>query len=444
MKFKGVNIYLALVLLILVQLLVLFKTSYTVWPEMVLHPYLLNHGFVLYRDIITPYFPLMLWILGLIAKVFGESILLLKMTTYTIIVLTDVCVFFATARLSKDKLKALLAVGVYAILQISYGGNALWLELFLTPLVIFSLATVYLDYSSRKKIILAGVGLGLAVLVKQNAVFFYLPCLYLLLRKRFYEMEAWLVFPLIVMLFGLFIYLNLSNLTADFYTWALKLPSTFTKQPGFISMPAIRQYPYILFPALSVVAIYFWNTKEKLFWILSLVIALSFAFPRYEDFHLQVFVGLSAVLLVFLPKRFLTAFLLIALIIFGRNELLHFGKTDRFLDQPTFSLAQKISGYDSVYLINSPELAYFLADKLPPKPWATNFPWYFEQPNFQEKYVKSLEEEKIQYIVIGQRIDGGKYALGNYIPDKVLGFVHSHYTKVENFGSYEVWRIEPF
>lgn len=445
MKVRGINIYLALVLLITAQLLILFKTSYTVWPEMVLYPYLLSKGFVLYRDIIAPYFPLMVWFLGAIAKIFGESILALKLTTYLVILVTDLVIFYSTSRLTKDKLKALLSVGIYSVLQISYGGNSLWLELFLTPLVIFSLTTVYLDYNSRKKIILTGAALGLAVLVKQNAVFFYLPCIYLLLRKRLYGMVAWLVFPLIVMLLGLFVYLNLSNLTSDFYTWAIKLPSNFTKQPGFISMPAIRQYPYILFPAAAgLVALYFWKTKEKLFWILSLIIALNFAFPRYEDFHLQVLVGLSAVLLVFLPKRFLAAFLLIALVIFGRNEFLHLGKPDRFLDQSTISLSQKISTYDSVYLVNSPELAYFLSGKLPPKPWATNFPWYFEQPNFQEQFVNSLENEKIQYIVVGQRIGGGKYALGNYIPEKVLDFVNSHYAKVENWDSYEIWRLQPF
>ena len=58
-------------LLLLIHFVLLINTRFTLWPEMVVYPYLVNNGFMLYRDIINPYPPFLSYSLAIFAKIFG-------------------------------------------------------------------------------------------------------------------------------------------------------------------------------------------------------------------------------------------------------------------------------------------------------------------------------------------------------------------------------------
>src|SRR5216684_3579309 len=96
-------------LLLLVHLVLLFFTRFTLWPEMVVYPYLLNHGFLLYRDIINPYPPLLAYKLSFFASLFGYQPAPYQILTWLIILITDVAIFLAVAKVTKNSKIALLA-----------------------------------------------------------------------------------------------------------------------------------------------------------------------------------------------------------------------------------------------------------------------------------------------------------------------------------------------
>src|SRR3989344_1901426 len=81
-----------LVAILLVHLLLLINTKFTLWPEMVVYPYLLNNGFILYRDIINPYPPLFTGFLTIFARIFGYSPLFYQILTWVVILLIDLLI----------------------------------------------------------------------------------------------------------------------------------------------------------------------------------------------------------------------------------------------------------------------------------------------------------------------------------------------------------------
>lgn len=196
---------------------------------------------------------------------------------------------------------------------------------------------------------------------------------------------------------------------------------------------------FLIIPILAFVTGQF-KMKGKIYWSLSFLIALMFAFPRYENFHLQILAGLSAIFVSQLNRKKSIVILFITLLLFlpSVNKLWH--REDRFLDKNMYMLAEKIKKYDSAYLLNSPDLAYFFANKLPSKPWAINFPWYFEQKGFEDRFISGLNNSRIKYVVIGEQLGGGKYDLGNYLPEKTIDFVYSNYTLDEKFNDFYIWK----
>lgn len=433
---------LILPILIFFHLFLLFKSSFTVWPEMILYPYLMNHGFLLFKDIINPYFPLLPFVLNQIFTIFGLSIFNLKLITYIIIVCSDVIVFLSAYVLSKNIKRSLWVLAVYIFLQVSFGGNGLWFELIIAPFLTYGLVTVFLNPNKKLEIFLSGLAIATSVLIKQNAVLFYFPIALLMIQKKQLKNLPYLLLPGLILGLITAAYLNKLGILSDFYFWAVQLPLSYPSQPGFVLLPTRKQYllmVFLLFPMLLILSQKL-KIYEKIYWILSFLIALSFAFPRYENFHLQVLIPLSAIFSSrIMGKKFIFFVILVGLI-FVLSFPKIWDREDRFSDIKTLSLAEKIQGFDSVYLLNSPDLAYFFANKLPSKPWAINFPWYFEQEGFEDRFISGLNNSKVRYIVIGEQLGGGKYDLGNYLPEKTITFVYSNFNFEEKFNDFYIWK----
>lgn len=429
-------------LLLILHFFLLISSSFTVWPEMILYPYFMNNGFSLFKDIVNPYFPGLSIILSQFFQTFGISIGSLKIFTFICIFFLDLLVFFSAYALSRNIASAVVALFLYILLHPSFGGNGLWFELALAPFVVHGLVTVYQNSLSIKQLILSGLSLGVAVLIKQNALLFFIPVFLL-----FYYRKQWMNFfyfcvPVIFLGIASLIYIQTNGILEDFIFWAIQLPLSYASQPGFVYLPSKKWYLLMVFLMLPVFALIKREFKlpERLYWVLVFLISLSFAFPRFENFHLQALIPFSAIFSCFFYKKVRLFYLLLAgfLLLTTTSNVLN--KQDRFLDSDMFLLSSIISEYPSVYLLNSPDLAYFFGHKIPPKPWAINFPWYFEQPGFQDRFISGIEIEQTEYIVVRKRLGGGEFDLGNYIPKKVLAHIHSEYTLVSSIDKFDVFK----
>ena len=114
-------------------------------------------------------------------------------------------------------------------------------------------------------------------------------------------------------------------------------------------------------------------------------------------------------------------------------------KETRFFEREIYQTAKVVElltdKNERIYVQNGPDQIFPLANGLPPKPWADDFPWYLEIPNLQERVIDSLEEDKPRYIIFQPYLKGGGYDLGSYRPDDVADYIDNNYVnlaKIDN------------
>jgi hypothetical protein len=422
------------------HLFLLLNFKFTVWPEMILFPWLLSHNFELYKNIILPYFPFLPYFLEFSYFLLGYSVTSLKIISFSIFLITDILIFLFSGKLTQKLNLSVPITLTYIFLQISLLGNGLWLDHFVAPILFLSMLLIY---TSRKtnSIFIAGILFGLAVLTKQNSIFFALPALFLLMKNKDWKKVPYFFAPLVIFLGLLLLFVFYKQTLAEFFEWAVILPLSFPKQPGFVVLPTLKQSLFIISMFTPLI---FLRKRNLIFWSLCFACATIFAFSRFEDFHLQVLITFFAICLVYLKKEYIFGVLTLSFVLLILTQGQFWHKEDQFIDPPTFQLANQIKNYDSVYLlINNLELSYFFADKLPPKVWATDFPWYFESGNLQQKLIDDLELEKTHYIILGKPLRSDNfninYDFGSYLPPKMRSYIDQNYEFVKEENGLQVW-----
>src|SRR3990170_31418 len=179
---------------LLVHLLFLINTQFALWPEMVVYPYLLNNGFLLYRDIINPYPPSLTWFLAIFAKIFGYSPLAYQILTWIIILIIDLSIYIISQKVFKNRRFALSSVAFFAVLSIPFGVNGLWFDLVQTPLILWALYFFYQFLNSKAK-----SSLKLNFLVS----FLFLTIAFFIKQQVFWVVSLFLVFALSKYKFGI-------------------------------------------------------------------------------------------------------------------------------------------------------------------------------------------------------------------------------------------------
>src|SRR3990167_4377553 len=111
--------WLLIPLILLVHLILLINSRFTLWPEMIVYPYLLNNDFLLYRDIINPYPPFLTWFLAFFSKIFGYFPFPYQILTWVIILIIDLSIFLITKKLFKKTFYALLSTSFFIFFTFS-------------------------------------------------------------------------------------------------------------------------------------------------------------------------------------------------------------------------------------------------------------------------------------------------------------------------------------
>src|SRR3990167_7265436 len=124
-------------ILVLIHLFLLINLRFEAWPEIIIYPWLMDHGFKLYQDIINPYLPGLTWFLYSFFRLVGFSLFNWQLLTWGIILLTDGLIYFIASRRYGTH-GALIALGFFIIFQPLLDGNGLWFDLATTPLLLLA------------------------------------------------------------------------------------------------------------------------------------------------------------------------------------------------------------------------------------------------------------------------------------------------------------------
>lgn len=449
------------------QFFLLANLQFTAWPEMFVYPYLRNEGFLLYKDIIHPYPPLLSIILSAVYKIFGYDLKVLQVFSWTLILLSSFFVYLSARMFLKNEKITLIVLGIYVLLQPFLEGNMLWFDVAIVlPISIgsfFALRWINKLGEEKTNLFFSGFAFAMAGLIKQTAgIFPLLFLVYMLLNKS--SLRSYLYFLLTpVFLLGLFLArIHQEGQIIEFWNWTLFYPLFhWSDFPGYVQLdPSYREVSVLFWICLPVLLLLLLKTKivfDKSFSLifLFLVGGLLAIYPRFSFFHFQT----ALVFLVLIygyalsrlkkPVQIFTAFFFFIFLIpyvykpaFQREwkvETRFYTSQDKQLAaliREKIGDGQKVySKTNSVYFLGLPSQFYLMTNTIPPKPWTDNFGWYLEIPGVQEmvlsRWEDPLDNRPPDFIVWRQPSPGNWFDLGTYQPKKIVAWMENHYTKKE-------------
>ncbi len=438
------------------HLFLLFNLQFTVWPEMISYAYLRNNGFLLYKDMIHPYPPILTMALAFLYKVFGYKLLVLKIFTWTIILVNDLLIVAIVRKITKNNLSVILSLTSYILLQPFLEGNQLWFDLAIVPPVL--LATYYLlQKSSPKNLIIIGFALGVAALIKQTAgLYLVFSILYIVYRNRKFKPTLYLLLG--PMFLGLVLILRLiaENSLANFINWTLIYPLTYwSKFPGYVQMTLSNHQLLtlaLLILPLVLLLVKSWKSflanKPMLFTTCYLLLSFALVYPRFSFFHLQLVLAFIAILFGYLAGRIKSKFIyalcamyfvLIAIIIIRPTVISDWKKEPRFWGEKDIKLGelifQRTNPDDKIFLLGPYSTLYVFAGRVPPKRWTDNFGWYLEIPGVQEEIISGWAKDPPESIFWQKPLKGNWHDLGVYQPKKIKNWIEENYIKKEEVSS---------
>ena len=436
---------------LLIHLVLLINTRFTLWPEMVVYPYLLNNGFVLYRDIINPYPPLLTSFLALFAKIFGYRPMPYQILTWVVIFAADLSIFLIVKKIFKKSSYALASLLFFVILSIPFGINGLWFDLIQLPFILFAFYYFYKGFKDKKlvfdSLFFAFFVLTIAFFIKQQVIWLIILFLTVAAIKTdkktvFLLKKPLLLGPFLILSVSYLILFGQKGIANDFLSWTIYFPFvSAAKMPGYVLLPTPRQIIVLLALVTLFIPLFFKRSPETNLILATATALLLFAYPRFDYFHLVPLLAILSIafgqtivifkksplvfrLGFFLSLAVLVSFLTRYLLTSWHQQIRFF--ENEIIDSANF-LAKITQSSDSIYIQNGPDQIFPLAKRLPPKPWVDEFPWYLEKRDLEQRVIEGIKSQNPRFVVFKPYDVGAKYALGVYRPQKLADYLDQNY-----------------
>lgn len=448
-----------LFVLLAIHLFFLVSLRFTAWPEMFSYAYLKNNGFLLYKDIIHPYPPLLTIALSYIYRIFGYDLLVLQVVSWLMILGSSVLVFLINRRVTRSENIALLTLGVYVLLQPFLEGNMLWFDIAIVLPILagafFALRWSDKEDSKKLDIFLAGLFFGIASLIKQTAGIFWVAFFVFLIFRKAGRKELLHLLTGPILIWGVFLgRIIQEKQLIEFWNWTIFYPLFKWKDfPGYVQMAlSPRELATLGIFLIPVILYVLWKRtiRDEKFWllVLFLIAGLVAIYPRFSYFHFQpslvFFVLLYGYIIQSLNSRqrligIFLFFLFLLPLIHRPAFVLEWQREPRFYgrEEKEFAnlLKAKVGDRKNVFLLGVPSQFYSMTQTVPPKPWTDNFGWYLEIPGVQEMVIEGWSKNYPDFIFWREPSPGNWFDLATYQPKKVVQWIENNYTKKEEVNS---------
>lgn len=461
-----------------------YRLDLSLGPRVILQPWLIEQGFVMYEQAVDIHSPLLPLLLAVLRRWVPDGLLLAKLALVGLLTCSTLLTFLAVQRRAGAWI-ALWAVLFFVCWSRSFGFGKLWHESLLTPLFGFllwlgppkqtktsSLQRLHLSWA-----VLTGLTCGVALLVKQHAIVLLAACaiwagvtiwregrsLCLVLKGlALFSFFILTVLPLFV--FAVYQYRSAKTLSGMLYWTVLYVfQSNYRSQtvlpPNADAIRTLATAGFLLPSAVAVLldarrrGLTFWF---DLAWGLNLLVAASVsAYPRFGFFHLQpalpVLAGLSALILaygmgairnvsiwaswdssyrIFAGGIGIGTTLICLAVAFQPLQLaLDSGRSVRIWEYSELhSLAAEINARvaeaDTIYIFPDDEATsnlYYLLRRKPLNYWIFHYPWYMLD-EVQARILGALVSTSPQWTVyFPGRWEGERYA------SRVWEYIQRHY-----------------
>lgn len=421
-----------------------FRLPLSLGPRVILQPWLMQRGFLIYEHIGDLHTPLMPMAISALLPLVPDPLRLAKLVLVGLLSLSTILAFLIAARRYGPR-AGLGAALFFALWAPAFDAGKLWHESFLTPLYLLLYLVDDLTESKRASgwAVLTGFIGGVAILIKQHAVVvfgvFLLWNAYTcwrrwrstgLLLKRALLMGGSALAVILVFLADQF--LRAGTLEGVSY-WIIAYQASGLYRELATQHPTVRDGMMLagralLLPA-AVACLVDARRRASGEWLfmagaLLLLAASSItAFPRFEFFHLQPALALLAVVTscagAYMLRRQPEArgVVLALLGVLAAFWLLSAGdrwrpafqaaKSPRpireYSDMATLArdIRREIGPDECVYLFHDDETTanlYYLLNCLPPRYWIFHYPWYMVDP-LKGRMLTELKEAAPAWVV---------------------------------------------
>jgi hypothetical protein len=445
------------------------RLTLSLGPRVILQPWLLRQGFVMYRDIADLHTPLMPLTLAALIPLVPDGLALAKLALIVLMSLTAGLTFVAGWR----------TVGPMGGL----GYGKLWHESFLAPLylVLFLCYDASTAGRSAGATLLAGFTGGIAVLYKQQAIL--AMAVFSLwsgwthwrahrsarrLLREMALMGAAFLLPIVAV--GLYQLILAGSLeSAAYWTLGYNMTSDYASLAAL--PPTIRQMRVILLsgllmPAAFAVCVHSWRKGSATWLTLGLALLLLGAssaglYPRYAAFHLQpalpwvalattitwayvwrlqrvgrpLALALAAAVCVVLPITAEPSLRLVAAAP-AQQTIDEYSNLVPLAQQ----VRQAIGPTGCAYIFPDDEASanlYYLLDCPPPGFWVFHYPWNWLDP-IRSQISSSLQSDAPAWIVYFP----GRHGVGQTAPE-IVAYLEAHYRREVRleWRGVEVWLL---
>ncbi|HSX18642.1 MAG TPA: hypothetical protein VLE91_00750 [Candidatus Saccharimonadales bacterium] len=404
----------------------------------------------MYTDIVNPYPPAFIYFLSLFAKMFGYSPLPYKILTMAAITLIDLSIFYVVLKITKNLKQAIFPIIFFSLVSIPFGVNGLWFDLVQTPLILFSLYFFYkflIDPKQKNLLLFSSTLITAAFFIKQQTLWIIaFQALYFILHFKNKALDQFtknykvLVPPALVLTVHVG-FMFQQSLLKDFLFWTIYFPFfKASSVSGYILLPTVKQAAIVVALFAAFVPLFISRKINERFFIFASLVLLFFAYPRFDYFHLipalaVLSVAVPANITVFknskLPMSMAIGALILLLVLTARYISRNVTQEVRFFEKDVYQSSQTLNDQttksDLVYMQNAPDQLLPLADRLPPKPWIDDFPWYLEIGNEQDKLLDGIISQNPKYVVFETYKNGNQNDLGVYRPQRVVKYLDMNY-----------------
>jgi hypothetical protein len=459
-----------------------YQLPLSLGPRVILQPWLLWRGFVMYEDIVDLHSPLMPLVVATLTPLIPDGLNLAKLILVVLLSLSTLLTFVVGWRMT-GWLGGLWAACFFVVWSPTFGFGKLWHESFLAPL--YLLLFLFYDPSATRRstqscLFLGFLG-GVAILFKQHAALvfaafvlwnafttWYLHCSGSKLLREIGLMGLAAMVPILAYVFyqyaqagslGDFLYWTIGySVTSDYKSLAAQLPT--------ISQTRIVASSCLLVPAALFCGVDSKRKGDKAWLHLGLGLTLlatssATAYPRFEFFHLQatlpLLVLVSALTFAYVLRsgifgRFFAIGIALALSAFW---LITAGSAYRPVAtapaqqsiweySDLVPLAQEIRQYieptDCIYIFPDDEATanlYYLLRCSPPRFWIFHYPWYMFDW-IRNRIILTLDVDPPEWIAYFP----GRWNAENRAPE-IIEYLQDHYQRETSFqwARGEVWLL---
>lgn len=460
----------SLICLVLFQAFAYYdRLTLSLGPRVIMQPWLIQNGFVMYENIADLHSPLMPLILAWSRPLVTDGLLLAKLVLVFLIALSTILIFLAAQRLT-GWLGGLWAAWFFFLLLPSFGFGKLWYETFLAPLYVLLLLNFKPSSSRRsfKSLLFLGFIGGIALLIKQHSVVVVVSLLvwtalsnYFLSRSLSENIRELALICLGIILpvvaFIAYQYIRASTLKGFFY-WTISYSMTTEYKSLAAKWATINQIQVVVMSIPLVIVAFFYliglNRRRDITWLYFgwgfILLAASglTIYPRFEYFHLQATIpvvvwlsvlalghawrthgisrpfvlGMALGLSIFWLIRGGAAYLPVFNTFHNPQRIAEYSH----LEPLAIDLSQYIGPSDSIYVFPDDEATanlYYLMRHLPPGFWIFSYPWNMSD-SIKSRVLSTLRKESPEWIVYLP----GRWKINHYAPE-IVTFIQAHYRK---------------